>query len=489
MTSANIFWLLGGAAFLLLIIACFLDILRNQGDEPQRTTLWLTLLLGFPGFGVIFYLIAGRTRRSSMGRRVADSANDFIRKIQDHKQIDRYFGELKQFEVHSSAIPVPVLDRLLPDTRAVKGNSVQLLRDGTSAYPAMLNAINNAKHYIFLQSFIIADDEIGHYILKTLEDRAKDGIEVRILYDSFGSFFSEFRRMFHRYGRGLSNFRIHPFSLANSFTRWRFQMRNHRKLLVVDGSVAFLGGINISQENVPLERQKTSSIHDLHCRIEGPITGELQLLFLRDWFYATGKFEEKFESNLSFPAPKVKGDHTIRVIGSGWGQSYEGSELVFHTAASTAVRSLWIISPYFVPDTSFISALRMASARGVDVRVIVPMNNNHFYVKMASRSFYQTLLEEGVRIFERKGVFVHTKAMLVDGEWAMIGSSNCDVRSFRLNFELDAVIRGKEFIADLKNEFENEISASDEIFLKDIYAKKRTIRDVENLCALLTPIL
>lgn len=489
MDSTHLIWLCGGAVSLLIVAACFLDILRNQGDEPQRTTLWLTLLLGFPGFGVFFYLIAGRTRRSSMGRRVADSANDFLRLIRSHERIDRFCGELEKFTVRASSMPLSVLDRLLPETSTVKGNSVRLLRDGTAAYPAMLNAINSAKHSILLQSFIIADDEMGHYILKTLEDRARDGVEVRILYDSFGSFFSEFGRMFNRYGHGLSNFRIRPFSLANTFTRWRIQMRNHRKLLVADGAVAFLGGINISQENVPLERQKTSSIHDLHCRIEGPAASALQLLFLRDWYYATGEKGGTLESCMHFPPLRETGEHRIRVIGSGWGQCYEGSEMVFHAAASTAQKNLWIISPYFVPDPPFTAALRMAAARGVDVRVIVPMNNNHFYVKMASRSFYQTLLEEGVRVFERKGVFVHAKAMLVDGEWAMIGSSNCDVRSFRLNFELDAVIRGKEFLDDLKKEFEDEIAASDEILLKDIYAKKRIVRDAENLCALLTPLL
>ena len=134
-------------------------------------------------------------------------------------------------------------------------------------------------------------------------------------------------------------------------------------------------------------------------------------------------------------------------------------------------------------------ALRMAVARGVDVRIIVPLNNNHFYVKLASRSFYGPLISDGVRIFERKGVFVHAKAMLVDSEWALVGSSNCDVRSFRLNFELDAVIRGEPFLGTLKRELENELAASDEITLEQILAKRKAIRAVENLCALLTPLL
>lgn len=480
---------LWGLLLLMAAAVCALDVLRNQGDEPQRTSLWLTVIIAFPAFGVILYLLTGRSRKASMGQRVADSASNFISKIKTHPRLYEYYSALKHFIIRGGSVSVATLDRIMPETCAVKGNSVTLLRDGTAAYPAMLAAIHSAKHSILLQSFIIADDEIGHYILKTLEDRARDGVDVKVLYDSFGSFFSSFYRMFNKYGHGIDNFRIRPFSLANSLTRWRFQMRNHRKLLVVDGRIGFLGGINISEENVPVKRKGESAIHDLHCRIEGPVVGELEMSFLRDWFYAAKEPEENILKTAVLPSIAPCGDCTIRVVCSGWGQCYEGSEKVFYTAVSTAMKSIWIISPYFVPDTPFIMALRMAVARGIDVRVIVPLNNNHFYVKMASRSFYESLLEDGVRIFERKGVFVHAKAMLVDSEWALVGSSNCDVRSFRLNFELDTVIRGESFIRQLKAELESELAASDEVMLEDIYAKKWTTRAGENLCALLTPLL
>ncbi len=480
----------GGWILLLLMaaVACALDVLRNQGDEPQRTSLWLTVIIAFPAFGVLLYLLTGRSRKASMGRRVADSASDFLAKIKAHPKLDTYYSSLSSWIVHGGSVAERTLDRTL-DTCSVKGNAVKLLRDGTAAYPAMLEAIHSARVSIFLQSFIIADDEIGHYILKTLEDRAREGIDVKILYDSFGSFFSSFYRMFNKYGRGIENFKIRPFSLANSLTRWRFQMRNHRKLLVVDGRIGFLGGVNISEGNVPVRRKGESAIHDLHCRLEGPVVGELEMSFLRDWFYASKEPEEEILKTAVFPPPAPCGDCTIRVVCSGWGQCYEGSEKVFYTAVSTAERSIWIISPYFVPDTPFIMALRMAAARGVDVRVIVPLNNNHFYVKLASRSFYESLLEDGVRIFERRGVFVHAKAMLVDSEWALVGSSNCDVRSFRLNFELDTVVRGESFLRQLKSELERELAASDEVTLEQIYAKKGAVRAAENLCALLTPLL
>lgn len=483
---AYIIWI---GLVVLAILFCAADILRNQGDEPQRTLLWFTVIAAFPVFGVFLYFFAGRSRTDSIGRRIALSADDFLTKIRPHENVFRYFSELKPYIRNGGSLSAEMLDRILPETRAIRGNHVALLRDGTAAYPQMLKEIHNAKRSILLQSFIIADDEIGRDILKALEYKASTGVEVKILYDSFGSFFSAFYRMFNRFGRGIETFRIRPFSLMNSFTRWRIQMRNHRKLLVIDGKTAFLGGINISAANVPTKRHGDSAIHDLHCRIEGPVAGELELLFLRDWMYAAKEKPADLVSSVVLPPVERKGDHSVRLVASGWGQCCEGSGKVFYTAVATARKSVWIISPYFVPDTPFLMALRMAVARGVDVRIIVPLNNNHFYVKLASRSFYGPLISDGVRIFERKGVFVHAKAMLVDSEWALVGSSNCDVRSFRLNFELDAVIRGEPFLSSLKQELENELAASNEITLEQILAKRKAVRAAENLCALLTPLL
>ena len=474
---------------ILAIAVCAIDILRNQGDEPQRTLLWFTVIAAFPIFGVILYFLTGRTRKAVIGGRVAAAADDFLLKIQCHKRQRRYFAQLKPLIRTGGSLSAEMLDRILPDTRAVGGNRVELLRDGTAAYPQMLRAIHDARRFIYLQSFIIANDEIGHDILKALEYKASTGVEVKILYDSFGSFFAAFYNMFKHFGRGIPTFSIRPFSLMNSFTRWRFQLRNHRKLLVVDGGVAFRGGINISAENVPTRRHGDSAIHDLHCRIEGPVVSELELIFLRDWMYAADEKPEDFAETIHLPPIRTAGTNSVRLVASGWGQCSEGSEKVFYTAVTTAQKSVWIISPYFVPDTSFLMALRMAAARGVDVRIIVPLNNNHFYVKLASRSFYETLLEDKVRIFERKGTFVHAKAMLVDSEWALVGSSNCDVRSFRLNFELDAVIRGEPFLSTLKRELETELAQSDEITLEQIRNKKRSVRAAENLCALLSPLL
>jgi cardiolipin synthase len=264
-------------------------------------------------------------------------------------------------------------------------------------------------------------------------------------------------------------------------------MRNHRKLLVIDGYTCFIGGINISADNDKTIR-KNRYIHDLHAMITGPSVGEFSYSFIKDWCYSTRSNPDSLLQDQSyFPLPITKGEAIVRSIASGPGQDFEASSKVYLAATHIATKSLWIITPYFVPDKSFIKSLCMASAKGVDVRVIIPQNNNHWYVRFATSSLYHSLLETGIHIYEKKGVFSHAKAMLVDGAWATMGSSNCDNRSFRLNYELDFVVEDTEFITALKNQFQREMKHSVEI---QTHRKKSLPRElIENICSLFAPVM
>ncbi|MFA7232195.1 MAG: phospholipase D-like domain-containing protein, partial [Victivallaceae bacterium] len=348
-----------------------------------------------------------------------------------------------------------------------------------------------AKHSIRMQSFIIMNDPVGREIFDALAKRAEHGVDVKVLYDSFGSAKAYFSYFFHRYThQRLKNLKIRAFSPINIFTPWRIQLRNHRKLLIIDGNVAFIGGINISEDNARFSKvPRRKYIHDLHCRITGPAVSELQFVFLKDWLYSTkGKILN--ESLLDdFPVPEAQGDDIIRVVNSGPGQNPEASQSVFFTAAATAQKSLWIMTPYFVPGRSFIKALCITAARGVDVKIIVPKNNNHFFVALASQSLYRTLLSHGVKIYNKKGIFSHAKAMIVDGEWGFMGSSNCDVRSFKLNYELDFCVESGLFIDKLYKQFEFELTESEEILLENIHNSSLSKQLLENICALMAPVL
>ncbi len=478
-------------------IVAMIHILMNKHEEPVSAILWLFVVFTFPVVGVMLYLIAGINRTKTLGPKIA-LANERITAQQKHELDDVIEGlsASRQRFIFSDKQPKNTMDfnqtadRLLPGTSALVGNELELLCDGTAAYPKMLEAIKKARHNIHLQTFIIHNDAMGKEILDTLEQKAREGVDVKVLYDKFGSMPAGWSHLFKRYMKHkLPNLQIIPFSVANIFAPWRVQLRNHRKLLITDGKIAFVGGINISSENDIRIARKDKYIHDLHCRIIGPAVTSLQLSFLRDWHYAAKiKASEVFLPDY-FPPVRTKGESIVRIIDSGPGQRYGAAEKMFLTAAATTKKSLLIMTPYFTPDKSFITALTMAAARGVEVKIILPKRNNHWYAQYASRSLYPHLLKNGVKIFEKLGVFSHSKAMLVDKKWACMGSSNCDVRSFRLNYEMDFVASEGKFINDLAAQFKRELADAEEILLEQIQHKKLPLRLLENLCSLLIPVL
>ncbi|MBO4648621.1 MAG: PLDc N-terminal domain-containing protein [Lentisphaeria bacterium] len=506
-------WFHIAAAVLLAVLdlLMILHILFTMRDDSERATLWLMAVILLPFVGIILYLIAGVSRLNTFGKRISSSVDRFIReRVAAEDQTLRQYRELiGQFEEPAPAgtgtmdftatltrlrkrdartVPADPDDKpVLPlGATALNGNKIELFCDGTDTYPAMLDSIRSARKSINLQSFILADDLIGREILSALRERAEAGVNVKVLFDKFGSLKSSW--FLHRCQSGrLPNLEIRPFSHSSLFTPWRIQLRNHRKLLIVDGITAFTGGLNISQENIRTKDHQ--GIHDFHCRVHGPIVGELQYAFLCDWFYATRSEPDDLFLREYFPLPGRQGNDTVRVVASGHGYFFEGTENVFFTAASTAQKSIWIVTPYFVPTHDFSKALRMASARGVDVRLIVPAINNHWYVKLASSSFYEPLLADGVRIFERQEVFSHAKAMLVDGRWAFLGSSNCDVRSFRLNFELDLLVESGDFPGILHQQMLAELRKSVEITAEWFHRRNPVRKLTESVCALLSPVL
>ncbi|MCK4869801.1 MAG: cardiolipin synthase [Gammaproteobacteria bacterium] len=487
-------------AFLVLLVIDILiaiHILMTKNEEPTSAVLWFFIVFSFPIFGVILYLFFGINRIKTLGLKIelANERIDHAQHEQVSKIIKQIFSEREQYIYHNKKEdndPLShhkTLDRLLPKTQALIGNKLELLRNGTTAYPKMLQAIKNAKETIHLQSFIIHGDIIGKEILDALVKKANDGVKVKILYDKFGSLKSIFSHFFAKYKKENPNFQLHPFAFINLFTPWRVQLRNHRKLLVVDGNIAFIGGINISSDNDIRVCNKDKYIHDLHCILHGPAVSSLQMSFLRDWHYTTGAPISQLFTEQHFPKLTPQGDTIVRAVDSGPGQNYAATEKALMSAIVTAKKSLWIMTPYFTPDKAFIKALTMASARGIDIRVIVPKNNNHWYAQFASRSIYRNLLLNRITILEKTGIFSHAKAMLIDNKWAIMGSSNCDIRSFRLNYELDFVATDGDFINELRKQFEHELAQSEEIKIKSVLKKKLPRQLLENLCSLLTPVL
>lgn len=496
---------------ILLNTVTAIHILLNKHEQPVSAVMWLLLVFFIPLLGLSLYLFFGinRTKHRALTMQIA---NQFILEAREKKQAEINPELLKippekKDEIHNTLSnylhqqhfyeynggpkePYPeyckMLDRLLPDTIPLTGNHVELLLDGTQAYPKMLSQIEKAQHSIHLQSYIIMNDTIGKTLFGVLKKKASEGVKIKVLYDRFGSMHAFITMFFPKVVKNMKNFEVVPFT---QFRPWSIQLRNHRKLMVIDGQTAFIGGINISNDNYGKTARKDRYIHDLHCLVSGPVVGELQFSFLRDWHCITNTPPMELLKDEYFPPMFNQGKSIARLIASGPGQCYEATDKVYMTAVSTAKKYVWLMSPYFVPDKPFVKLLCSAVGRGIEIKIVVPAKNNHWYIQLATHSLYLPLLEAGVRIFEKKGPFSHAKAMLIDGQWAKMGSSNCDVRSFKLNYELDFIVSQGEFLEELHNQFNEEIADSTEILLENIINKSIPVQLAENFCALFTPIL
>lgn len=487
------FWLV---VSLLCHLAVLVYILYTKTEDPADTLFWMLVVALLPMVGIVLFLFFGVNRVAHIDNLVQKVAF----RLKDEREhllgleISGAERKLRDFAAPPETAQNyhnRMLDRLFPQSLLLDGNRLEILVDGTAAYPRMLADIENAQSSIRLQSFILMGDEVGARILEALERKAAAGVDVKVLYDDFGSFKAYFSRIFRQALRkNRPNFAIHAFSPLNLLAPWRFQMRNHRKLLVIDGRIAYSGGINISRENEQLDSVPANRrIHDLHCRITGPAVSQFLLTFFYDWAYTTRRKLGEIAVPGDFPEPAKCGDDTVRVLKSGPGQNFQGTRNLFFTAAATARQSLTIMTPYLVPGPAYIQTLCMTAARGVEVKIIVPRHNNHFFVDFAARSLYHRLLRYGVKIYEKNGRFSHIKALLVDNEWGFMGSSNCDNRSFQLNFELDFCYESGPYVEAMRQLVHDELAKSDELTLFEVERKSMIRRLAENLCALLSSIL
>ena len=490
------FWC--SASAVALHVLFLLYILYRKTGDPSGAAFWLMTAAVFPLGGFVLFLFFGMSGRRRMTFHIAKVHAQMryahARQRLLGETVARQDRALSRFIADTPEARSPrnaMLDRLFPEAPLLTGNRTELLVDGTEAYPRMLEDIAQAKVSVRLQSFILMADDVGLQFLSLLEKKAEEGVDVKILYDNFGSLRSFFSLRFRHFRKCRDpHFKLRSFSQLNLFAPWLFQMRNHRKLLVIDGKIAYTGGINISEENERLDKVPPNRyVHDLHCRITGPAVAQFAMSFFRDWMYASRKHPDEIVVEGELVLPEKTGEDTLRVIQSGPGNHDEGTRDLFSAAAMQARESLTILTPYFVPGPQYVELLCMVAARGVDVRIIVPGHNNHKFVDLAARSAYGRLLEYGVRIYEKRGTFSHIKALLADDAWGFMGSSNCDSRSFRLNYELDFWFEGGPAAEALDREIRQELAECDEVMLFDTDRKPVWTRLVENACALLSPIL
>ncbi|HEY9065213.1 MAG TPA: phospholipase D-like domain-containing protein [Burkholderiaceae bacterium] len=388
--------------------------------------------------------------------------------------------------------PTNIFDRHLAVEQAatgtplIAGNKVRLLQDGEATYAAMLQAIASARDHINMESYIFKDDEVGKRFAAALIAKQHEGVQVNLIHDSIGAigttagFFDSLR------GHGIRVLEFNPINPLAAKTAWNPNQRDHRKLLVVDGRRAFLGGINVtsiysggsreraeparSGQELPQAPQgdppkdETLPWRDTDLLIEGPVVAEFQRMFLDTWQRQHG---EPLPARQYFPPLQRAGDEVMRAIGSSPDAPYSPIYATLLSAIDSAETDILLTNAYFAPDPQFLGALQRAAARGVVVKLLLPSRTDSWLVLQAGRSYYNELLEAGVRIYERRDALLHSKTAVIDGVWSSVGSANLDWRSFVHNQEVNAVVLGADFARQMHAAFDRDLAASREITLAE----------------------
>ena len=449
------FWphLVAGFDFLAALFASGHALLNKR--DSRAATLWIGVIWLVPVFGPILYLALGinRIRRRAVSLGVHRSLS---------RAIPENLGELE----HQGAEHLNLLARAVSRVVArplTAGNQIRPCVNGDEAFPAMLNAIESANKSVALSTYIFDNDASGEQFVAALGRAVKRGVEVRVLIDAAGARYSwppvtyKLKRAHIPFARFLPSSLLAPWRVAT------INLRNHRKSLIVDGGVAFTGGMNIRQGNVLAGKPK-NPVQDLQFRVEGPVVAQLQEAFANDWVFTTG---EVLAGPVWFPELSERGNLIARAITDGPDADFEKLRWTLLAALAEAQSSAQILTPYFLPDVALVTALNLAALRGVRVDIILPEKNNLPFVHWASRAMWWQVLERGCRLWLTPPPFDHSKLMIVDGHWVLFGSANWDTRSLRLNFELNVEAYGRDFANAVDSVVQQKLRHAREVTLAE----------------------
>jgi cardiolipin synthase len=460
---------------LALVSACHALLYKR---DPRAALGWILACLSLPLLGPLLYWSAGINRIHLRARQWLESG----RRLAGWDSFPSH-GDMDAVQEFPEAPQINELRKLsdrVVNSRLLSGNRITLLVNGENAYPAMLEAIGNSRRSVNLSTYIFDNDETGRRFADALLVAAVRGVEVRVLIDSLGEKYSfpMARKLFK--GSSVKVGRFLPLRQGGYLN-----LRNHRKILVVDGARGFTGGINIGDRHL-VEGGSNRPVADMHFMVEGPVVADIQKVFLEDWFFATG---ELVRDTLFFPDLPMAGSSRVRAIGDGPDKEFRKLHCIIIGALTCARGRVRIMTPYFIPDRALISALVTAALRGVEVTLVLPEINNLPYVHWATRAYLWEVLQHGIRVFYQPPPFVHTKLFLMDGVWGLIGSANLDPRSLRLNFELNLEVYDREFVGELERHFDETVALSRETSLQEVDGRSFPERIRDGAAKLLSPYM
>ncbi|HRQ63631.1 MAG TPA: cardiolipin synthase [Xanthomonadaceae bacterium] len=443
---------------------------------PQGAIAWVVALNTVPYLSVPAYWVFGRTKfqgyvisRRDLDSELAAALGDTTHAL--HPFRSHAIGEPHRFGALEA----------LAKGHFLSGNRLQLLIDGEATFSSLFEGIESARQYILVQTYILRDDEVGRALQNRLIEQAEAGLDVYLLYDEIGSYALPNSYVRELTDAGVNVHRFH--STRGSGNRFQLNFRNHRKVLVTDGAHGWLGGFNIGVEYMGKDTN-IGAWRDTHLRLDGPAALNLQLSFVEDWYWATGEILE-----LPWSPVMAEGNAAVLVLPSGPADRFDTASLMVQQLIHAARQRIWISSPYFVPDEGVQGMLKLAALSGVDVRILIPEEPDNALLYFAAYAFIGPLLDAGVKVHRYQDGFLHGKAILVDDHTAAITTVNLDNRSFRLNFEISAIVADHDFAGAVESMFRDDFLRSRAMLASKVDEKPFWFRVASRAAYMLAPVL
>lgn len=463
----------------MILISIYSLMLENR--SAQHTLVWIYVLVFIPLIGYAFYLYSGqlylkgylfqskrRNDRETWQRLMRSETKPDLTFLQDQQQ------SFAQFAMNASPTPLSTSSR------------AYVLKNGKETFAEIKRRLREAEEFIHIEYYIFRSDRLGKEIIDILMEKAKAGVEVLFIFDAAGSMSLSASDIALMIEAGI---KVQPFSpLKYGFFNQKFNFRNHRKIIIIDGKIGFVGGLNVGVEYLG-EDESIGHWRDSHMILEGEAVYTLHTVFLLDWEYVSREKVLEKHRAIRSPIETDELDGAVQVVASGPDTQQGIMSDFYYSLISSATQSIWIATPYFVPDEAIRTALRVAAAKGVEVRILVPEINDSFLTEYASRSYFPELLLYGVEIYSYKKGFLHQKIIIVDGNLASIGTANMDMRSFHLNFEVNVFLYGCSAIRDLVAHYEQDMEESEKIRPVEFYKRGLVNRSKESFARLFSGVL